>query len=102
MARVNVSGWRKSQAAGELRAQVADNVSKEIAGDDHVELSRVADNLHCQRVDIQVAGVDVRIFLPDLLENPLPEVVRERHGVGFVAHADAFESILPGMFKRVT
>src|SRR2546426_3314115 len=91
-----------SQAAGELRAQVADNVAEKIAGHDDVELARVTHNFHRQGVDIQMAGVDVRVFLTEFFENSLPEVVREGHGIGFVAHADRLQAILAGIFERVT
>jgi len=47
---------------GKLCAQVADDIPEKIAGDDDVELTRVADNLHRQRVDIQMAGIDGHIF----------------------------------------
>src|SRR6266852_4667171 len=48
-----------------------------------------------------MAGIDVRVFLADELENPLPEVVRKGHGVGLVAHADAFQAVPAGVFERV-
>src|SRR6267378_7143268 len=72
LARVNVSGWCQAQPAGELCAQVADDVTEKIAGDDDIELTRVADDLHRQCVDVQMAGIDGHIFLPDFVENPLP------------------------------
>src|SRR5713226_1247283 len=98
---MNVSGRRKPQAAGKLRAQVADDVAEKIAGYDDVELARVADDLHRQRVDIQVAGVDVRVFHANFFEHPLPEVVRKGHGIGFVAHADTLQALLAGVSERV-
>src|SRR5260370_40578813 len=98
---MNVSGWRKPQSAGDLRAEVADDVSKEIAGDDDVELARVLDDVHRQGVDIQVARIDVRVLLPDFLKSPLPKVMRKRQCIGLVAHAHAFQAILSGVLERV-
>src|SRR6266478_927809 len=98
---MNVAGWCKPQAAGKLRPQVADNVAEKIAGDDDVELARIADNLHRQGVDIQMAGVDVRVLLADFLEDSLPEVVCKGHGIGFVAHAHALQAIPTRVFERV-
>src|SRR5216683_7119958 len=98
---MNVSGRRQTQAAGELRAQIADDVAEKIAGDDDVELAWVADDLHRQRVDIQVARIDVRVFLADFLEDPLPEVVRKSHSVGLVAHADALVAVQASVFESV-
>src|SRR5260370_3618486 len=98
---MNVAGWRKPQAAGKLRPQVADNVAEKIARDDDVELSRIADNLHRQGVDIQMAGVDVRVLVANLFEDSLPEVVRKGHGIGFVAHAHALQAVPARVFERV-
>src|SRR5207302_5079047 len=98
----NVSRWRKAQPAREFRAQVADNVSEEIARHDDIELTRVAHDLHRQRINVQVARINIRILLADLLKHPLPEVVGESHGVGFVAHAHAFQGVLTRVFERVT
>src|SRR6267154_3277228 len=99
---MNVSRRRKTQAAGKLRSQIADDVSKQIAGNDDVELSRVADNLHRQSVNVEMPGINVCILLAYLPKNSLPEVVGEGHGVGFVAHADALQAVQPGVFERVT
>src|SRR5216683_6621601 len=98
---MNVSGRRQAQAARNLRAQVADDVAEKIAGDDDVELAWVADDLHRQRVDIQVARIDVRVFLADFLEDSLPEVMRKGHGVGLVAHADALVAVQASVFESV-
>jgi len=63
---------------------------KKIVGDDDVELARVADEFHGERVDVEMAGVDVGIFGADGLEDALPQVAGVGHGVGFVGHAEAF------------
>src|SRR5260370_8965687 len=48
-----------------------------------------------------MAGIDVRVFLADELEDPLPEVVRKGHGVGLVAHADALQAVPASVFERI-
>src|SRR5262249_57768267 len=48
-----------------------------------------------------LAGLDFRVLLPDLLEYPLPQVVSKSHGVRLVAHADALELVCPGVLKGV-
>src|SRR6267378_1382607 len=101
-ARMNVSRGGKPQAAGQLCAQVTDDIAEKIASDNDVELPGVAHDLHRQGVDIQVAGIDVRVFPADFFEHPLPEVVGKRHGVGFVAHANALQTSLAGALERVT
>ncbi len=48
-----------------------------------------------------MTGINVRVFLADFLEDPLPEVVRKSHGIGFVAHADALQAVPAGVFESV-
>src|SRR5437899_3457892 len=96
---MEIAGGRETESAGELCSEVADDVAEKIAGDDHVKLARIANDLHGQGVDVKVAGVDLRIFLADLLEDALPEVVGEGHGVGFVAHANAPEFVLASVVE---
>ena len=86
---MDVCGGSEAEAAGELRGEIADDVAEEIVGDDDVELARVADEFHCEGVDVEMAGVDVGIFGADGSEDALPEVAGVGHGVGFVGHADA-------------
>ena len=48
-----------------------------------------------------MAGVNVRVFLAEFLENPLPETVSESHGIRFVTHAQALQAVLAGVFESV-
>src|SRR5882762_1774502 len=98
---MNIPRRRQPQPPGQLRPQVANDVAEQVAGNDHIELPRIPHNLHRQRIDIKVPRIDLPILLPNFLEDPLPQIVRESHRVGLVAHADALQSILPRMFKRV-
>src|SRR5579883_1407560 len=91
--RMNVSGGGQAQAAGELRAEVADDVTEEVARNNDVELAWIADHLHGQRINIKVAGFDFGVLWTKLLEDALPEVMSEGHGVGLIAHAEAPEAI---------
>ncbi len=84
---MDVSRRRQAEAAGELRAEVTDDVAKEVAGHNNVKLAGIADDLHGQRINKEMARIDVRVFLADFLENALPEAVSESHGIGLVAHA---------------
>ena len=96
---MNIAGGREAESAGELCSEVADDVAEKIAGDDHVKLARIANDFHGQGVDVKVAGVDLRIFLADLLEDALPEVVGKGHGVRFVAHANVPEFVLASVVE---
>ena len=98
---MDVAGGREAEAAGELRGEIADDVAEEIVGDDDVELAGVADDLHGEGIDIEVAGVDLRIFGADGLEDALPEVAGEGHGVGLVGHAEALKFVGAGVVEGV-
>src|SRR5882724_2269255 len=98
---MDIAGGRETESAGELCSEVADDVAEKIAGDDHVKLPRVANDFHGECVDVKVAGVDLRIFLADLLEDALPEVVGEGHGVGLVAHANVLEFVLASVVEGI-
>src|SRR5258708_1743146 len=98
---MNVARGCEPQAARELRAEVADNVAKQVASHNDVELPGIANHFHRQRIDIKMTRLDLRILLANLLEDPLPQVMGEGHGVGLIAHADTPELVLPGVFKSV-
>src|SRR5258708_36851915 len=98
---MNVARGCEPQAARELRAEVADNVAKQVASHNDVELPGIANHFHRQRIDIKMTRLDLRILLANLFEDPLPQVMGERHGIGLIAHTDALELVLPGVFKSV-
>src|SRR5882672_1351963 len=98
---MDVAGGGEAEAAGELCAQVADDVPKEIAGHDDIELPGIADDLHRQRVDVEMTGIDLRVLRADFLEDTLPQVVGKVHSIGLVAHAHALQTVVPGVFEGV-
>src|SRR5207302_9724191 len=102
LAWMDVSRWCQAQPSGELRPQITEDVPKKVAGDDNVELARVAHHLHRQRVNKQVAGVNVCIFAADFLEHALPKAMCERHGIRLVAHAQALQALPSRVLKRAT
>src|ERR1051325_243799 len=56
----------------DLGAQLADNVTEQVAGDDDIELARITNDLHCQRIDIEVPGFNLGVFLTHFFEYALP------------------------------
>src|SRR3989475_12207524 len=60
---VDVAGGCDAHPADQLRGQVGQDVAEEVAGDDDVELRRVAHQLHRGRVHIEVTGLDVGTLL---------------------------------------
>src|SRR5882724_8680664 len=98
---MDVAGGGEAEAAGELCAKVADDVAEEIAGHDDIELPGIADDLHRQGIDVEMTGIDLRILRADLLEYTLPQVVGKVHSIGFVAHANALQAILAGVFEGI-
>ena len=82
-----------SAPTGQPRAQVAEDVAEQVVGHDDVETPRISDHFHCHHVNIEMAGLDVGVLARDLAEGALPEIVREAHGVGLVAHAHALLAV---------
>src|ERR1041385_5749047 len=98
---MDVARRSEAQPASELRAQVADNVTEQVAGDDDIELARITNDLHCQRIDIEVPGFNLGVFLTHFFEYALPEIVGEGHGIRFIAHAKPLEFVGSSVFEGV-
>src|SRR5207249_10531989 len=94
---VDVGRRPDAHPAYELRGRVGKDVPEQVAGDDDLELGRVAHQLHRGRVDIQVARLEVRVFLGDRLPALLPQRAGVGHGVGLVDHHDFTLSDLKGV-----
>ena len=84
-----------------LRAEVARDVAKQIARNDHLKLRRIADHLHQRIIDIHVARFDLGIFAADLLEDALPQIVAEGERVGLVAMQTRLSPRCASKLKRV-
>src|ERR1700730_17319644 len=77
------------------------DIAEEIAGYNHAKLSGVADKFHDQGVDIDVAGIDVRIVILYFIKYSSPKFVSVGQRIRFVAHANAVEMALAGVFESV-
>src|SRR5208282_6411601 len=86
---MNVPASGHTQAALQGGSEIGDDIPEHVVGDDSVELPRVPDHLHAERVHIHVLGLDLRIFAAHLLEHTLPKPAGMGHGVGLVAHEHA-------------
>src|ERR1700694_2885937 len=95
---IDVSRRSDAHAADELRRQVGENVAKQVAGHDHVELGGIPDQLHRGRVHEERAGLDLRMFRGDRLPPLLPQRARVRHGVRLVDHHDLAPPDAEGIF----
>ena len=71
--RIEVRARREPEAAGDRGAEVGQDVAEQVRGDDDVEVSRPADQIHARGVDEQRLGADVRILARDLGEHAVPE-----------------------------
>src|SRR5277367_3021325 len=89
---MDIARRRETQAACELRAQVARDIAEKVGSDDHLELRRVAHHLHQQVINVLMAGLDSGVFRADFLEYALPQVVPKRQGIGFIGHAYALQA----------
>ena len=101
----SVPGWRLAEAAIaeaalQRGAEIGDDVAEHVVGDDHVEALGLADQLHRQGVDEEVAGLDLRILGGHLVEAPLPEIVAVAHDVRLVGHADLARLVRSRVFER--
>lgn len=98
---MDVPGGSEAETTSELCGQIADDVAKEIVGDDDVELTRVADQFHGEGVDVEMARLDFGKFDADGSEDALPKITSESHGIGFVGHAQAVEFVGASVFESV-
>src|SRR5258708_22705370 len=96
---MNISRGRKAESAGKLCAKIAKDVAEEIAGYDDTKLSGIANDLHHERVDVEMARLDTRIFILYLRKHAQPEFVPVGERIGFVAHADAAELMFTGVLE---
>jgi len=101
VSRMNISRGRKAESPGKLCAKIAKDVAEEITGYDDAKLSGIANDLHHERVDVQMARLDARIFILYLRKNAQPEFVPVGERIGFVAHADAAEFMFTGVLESV-
>src|SRR6266576_674668 len=60
--RVDVAGRGDSHPTDELGRQVGKDVAEEVARDDHLELARIAHQLHRRRVHIQMTRLDLFVL----------------------------------------
>ncbi len=60
--------------AGEHRRLIRKNIAEQVAGDDHVELLRVTNQLHGAVVDVHVAQLDVEMFFSLVADDFPPEL----------------------------
>ena len=98
---MQVARRRHPEAALELRAEVGDDVAEHVVRDDDLELAGVLHELHRQRVDVEVRGLDVGMVARDLLEHALPEGMAERERVALVRHAHLRPAVRLRVLERV-
>ena len=82
--RIEIGTGRQAHTARNGRAEVRQDVAKEVARDDDLKALRVLDEHHARRIDEQLLRLDVRVLLADLGENLIPEHhrVAERIALG--------------------
>ena len=95
----DVGAGREAQATHQTGAQVADDVTVEVGGDQHVELLRALHQLHAQGIDDAVVGLDVGVILGHFAEGAQEQAVGQLHDVGFVHSGDLFAAVFPGVVK---
>ena len=66
-------GGEHTDGTGDLAGLVGQDVAKDVAGDDHVELTGVADQLHGSVVHVHVVQGDLRVVLGNLFHHASPQ-----------------------------
>ena len=69
-------GRQEAERAGQHRGFVAEDVAEHVAGEDHVELARVADDLHRRAIHVHVVEADLRIVGRQARDHLAPELRR--------------------------
>ena len=82
-------GGEHADGAGQHGRGVGEDVAEDVAGDDDVELSGGADQLHAGGVDIKVGQLHVGVFAADLDDDFAPEL----HGFEHVGLVDGAELV---------
>jgi hypothetical protein len=77
----DVGAARQAHAAGHLGRDVAQDVAVQVGRDDHVEQLGPGGQPCCADVDDHVIGLDLRVFDPNLVENPVEQAIGHLHDV---------------------
>src|SRR5437588_9276594 len=86
---MDVPAGSHAQPSLERGGYVGDDVAKHIIGNDHVEGTWIADQLHAKCIHVHVLGFNFWVFGADRLEYSLPQASGVSHGIGFIAHENA-------------
>ena len=89
------------QSALQRRAEVRDDVTEEVVGDDDLELRGILDQEQRERIDIDVPRLDPRVLRSKLREHPLPQGMAVGHGVALVGHAQPPAAVRFRVLERV-
>ena len=93
------SGREHADGAGQRRGFVAENIAKQIFGEDHIELPRIAAKLHCAVVDIHMVQREVGKLTSVLRIHLLAPKCAALHHVRLVDRGDALLA-LAGELER--
>ena len=89
-----------AETADEAGGEVADDVAVEVREDEHVELLGTLHELHAERVDEDLARLDVGVVGGDVAEDREEEAVRELHDVRLRDAGDLAPAVLAGVLER--
>ena len=98
---MQVARGGKPEPALQRAADVRDDVAKQVVGDDDLELPGILDQEHRERIDVEVARLDVGELRPHQVKDALPERVAVRHRVALVGHADAAQAASARELERM-
>ena len=96
--RIDVAAGRDSHTALNHRTEIGDDIAEHITGDDHIEVSGTAQQVHGGRIDQHVLQRHVRIVLADLHDDLAPEPGDREH-VGLIDRSE-LAAAQTGRFER--
>src|SRR6266566_5073140 len=99
--RIEIGARSQSQAAGNRRSQIREDVAKEIGSNNDIQALWPGDKTCAQRVDKLLLVCYVRVLCRHLPEDFIPEDHIVLHAVGLGGAGDLFAAILPGILERV-
>ena len=82
--RVEVGGRSQADPAGHGTAEIGEDVTEQVVGDDDVVALGPVDEVNAGRIDMVVRGLDLGVLLRDRVEGALPQVTRKGQHIGFV------------------
>src|SRR5215831_17626171 len=98
---IDIGAGRDGDGAGGGRTQVRKDVAEQVGTDDHVEPGWVAHQMRRQNVDVELAGLDLRVLFGDGGKSLIPKGHRDRDAVRLGGRGHLLAPALHGKIESV-